>query len=406
MNESQKKQDQRDFSVLGALEVLVRYRRLIVANVVIVTLIAVLVSLLLPKWYRSTAVILPPESSFDPLMTMGAVARVAATANLPWFATKSDVYGVVLTSRFLAEKLIERYDLIDVYEADNLEMAIKALNRHRWIRVTDEGLIEVSVEARDPQMAADMANTSLEYLDEFNRDTRMTDGKKTVLFVEERIRETEADLEAAENALQDFQEEFGAVELTVQTEALITAAVEIETQIRAIDLQLTNLRSFATESFPEVQNYRAQKRSLEGQLQELIGKTEQGPLDSGIGDSPISPALRRLPDVGIRYVRLRRQVELLSNVYSFLAQELERSKILAKRDTPTIQLLDSASPPEKRHRPRRTLIVIVAFIASIFGSVFLAFGLDFMSRWREDEENHRRLTRIIGTLRNDWRGSR
>lgn len=407
MSESEKDKDQREFSLLEALEILVRYRRLIVGNMAIVTILAVIISLVLPKWYKSTAVILPPESTFDPLVTMGAIQRVAATANLPWFATKSDVYGAVLNSRYLSEKIIERFDLMRRYESETLEAAIREFERHRWIRVTDEGLIEISAEARNPELAAEIANSALEFLDEFNQNKQMTEGKKTLLFVEKRLNETRRDLEAAETTLRDFQEQYGAVELTVQTEALITAAAEIETQIQAIDLKLTNLTSFASESFPEVKRYRAQRQNLEEQLNRLVGDDAPEPLDSLILDEfKLSPTLRRLPDVGIRYLRLRREVELLSNVYAFLAQELERSKILATRDTPTIQLLDGAAPPEKKHRPKRTLIVVTAFLAAFLGSVVLAFGLEYANHWRRKPDNHRRLTRIIGILRADWPGRR
>ena len=41
--------------------VLVRWRKLIVVNFIVVTLAAVIVSLLLPKWYKATTSLLPPK---------------------------------------------------------------------------------------------------------------------------------------------------------------------------------------------------------------------------------------------------------------------------------------------------------------------------------------------------------
>ncbi|MFH1277265.1 MAG: GNVR domain-containing protein [Candidatus Eisenbacteria bacterium] len=393
----------RGFSLLDGMETLFRHRRMIATNVGIVVVAAVIVSLLLPQWYQSTAVILPPETSVDPLTTLGALQMAAATAKLPWFATASDVYGAVLRSRFISEAIIERFDLMTLYDVDNLDEAVKEHRRHRTIKVSDEGLVEVIVEDRDPVRAAEMANDYLGILDEFNQNTRMTEGKRTLRFVEERLRVTEGQVVAAESALRDFQKEHGAIELTAQAEALITAAAEIESEIRTIEIKLAALESFATGAYPEVRVLRAQKENLEGQLTQLLGDTDlvRAFLDSG--DSKPYPSLNRLPDLAIEYMSLRRDVEIQSKIQVFLAQELERAKIMATRDTPTIQLLDRATPPEKRHRPRRTLIVAASFILALVGSVTIAFGLDAVDSWKGDGDNHRRLDHMVQTLRGEWR---
>ncbi|MBN1826471.1 MAG: hypothetical protein JW958_09400 [Candidatus Eisenbacteria bacterium] len=391
---------------MSAVEILIKNRRIIVINTAVVVILAILISLLLPKWYRSTATILPPESSIDPLTTLGAIQIAATTANLPWFATTSDVYGAILESRHVSETLIRRYGLMRIYDVDTMDKALKKLSKHRWIRVTDEGMVEVVVEARDPERAAGMANALLEILDDFNQNTRMTDGKKTRDFVAGRLKQTRGDLEATETALKEFQEKYGAVEITVQTEALISAAAEIEGEIRAIDVQLSRLSGFATESFPEVRSLRIQKRNLERQLEQLIVGTELDPeFTNGKGLSPY-PAFKEIPDVGVRYVRLMREVEIQSKILAFLSQELERAKILASRDTPTIQVLDRAVPPDKKYRPRRSLIVIVALAVSLLGSVVLVFGLEAIDRWKSVGENRRRWNALIHSLKDDWFGGR
>jgi tyrosine-protein kinase Etk/Wzc len=392
-----------DFSLLNALETVVRYRRLIAANVTIVVVAAVVISLLLPKWYQSTAVALPPENSLDPLTDFGALQAVATTANLPWFATTSDLYGAVLESRYVSEQIIERFRLLDVYQVESMDKAIKVLGKHRRVRVTDEDLIQVAIEARDPERAASMANAFLEILDEFNQKTRMTEGRRTREFVEERLASTRRRLADAESALRWFQEENGAVELSGQTEALILAAAEIESQIRAVETRIMMMRSYATEDFPEIRVLRTQKEGLEEQLDNLLRGSEYGnSLVDKAGVKPY-PSLAELPDLGMQYVRLLRDVELQTKIQAFLAQELERAKIKESRDTPTIQVLDRASPPDRKNRPKRSLIVIIAFVAALFASVALAFGLDGIGRWREDEENVRRLNRIARTLAEDWK---
>ena len=127
-------------TLLSTLETLVRWRRLILINIAVVIFAAIVVSICLPRWYRATAVLLPPEASLDPLSTLGTLQMTAATANLPWFATPSDIYGAVLESRHVSNALVEQFDLMHEYRTRSLERAIRKLEKHRWIRVTDEGL--------------------------------------------------------------------------------------------------------------------------------------------------------------------------------------------------------------------------------------------------------------------------
>ncbi len=389
-------------ALLDALDILVRRRRLIVVNVVVVVFLALAISLVLPKWYKTTAVILPPETSMDPLMTLGALQMTAATANLPWFATTADVYGAILGSRYVSERIVREFDLQRLYRARTLDKAIRKLAKHRWIRVVDEGLISVTVEARDPVRAADMANASLDILDEFNRTTRMTEGKKTRMFVEGRLEETLLNLAESEQNLKTYQQEHGAVELTEQTRALIGAAAEIESQIRATEIRLATLSVYATEDNPEIRSLANRAASLEKQLMDLLGNTELAGALLEADDSRPFPSLSELPSLGMEYIRLLRNVELQSKIHAFLAQEYERARIMESRDTPTIQVLDRASPPEKKSRPKRWLIVVIAFAAALLGSIALAFGMDSVDRWRRDPENVRRLDAITRALSEDW----
>ena len=56
------------------------------------------------------------------------------------------------------------------------EDALKELTRHTKFKLTEAGTIEISIEDRDPKLAAAMANEYVERLDRFNREVRMTKG--------------------------------------------------------------------------------------------------------------------------------------------------------------------------------------------------------------------------------------
>ena len=73
--------DERQLTIKDIWDTIWPYRKMIVRNVLIVVIIAVIVSLLLPKWYKATAVILPPTSESKPLMAMNFMKEYGKVRN-------------------------------------------------------------------------------------------------------------------------------------------------------------------------------------------------------------------------------------------------------------------------------------------------------------------------------------
>jgi uncharacterized protein involved in exopolysaccharide biosynthesis len=61
-------------------------------------------------------------------------------------------------------------------------------------------------------------------------------------------------------------------------------------------------------------------------------------------------------------------------LFDLLTKEYEIAKIEEAKSMPTIQVLDKAEPPEKKCKPRRTRMVLLAGAASLFAAVVVAFG--------------------------------
>jgi len=85
-----------------------------------------------------------------------------------------------------------------------------------------------------------------------------------------------------------------------------------------------------------------------------------------------------------------------------LTQQYEQYKIQETKDTPTIQVLDRAVPPEKRARPKRALLVVLSGILSIFASTVFVFGLEYFKRSKQkDPQAVERLELLLGAWRKD-----
>ena len=140
------------------LEVVRARRRFLVLNVVATTLVALVVSLLLPKWYAARAVLLPPSEDDAASALSAIMPRSLGAVRLPGAPTTGDVFVAVLKSRSVADRLVSRFDLVRRYRARDQEQAVKELASHVTFHLGDEGTIAIVVEDQDPKIAAAMAN--------------------------------------------------------------------------------------------------------------------------------------------------------------------------------------------------------------------------------------------------------
>ncbi|MEA3297074.1 MAG: Wzz/FepE/Etk N-terminal domain-containing protein, partial [candidate division Zixibacteria bacterium] len=139
------------------LETLARRRRFVLTFVILTTAISVIVSFLLPKYYEASALLLPPKDVSVPMAGLGQISEVVSVTkglNLPVMVTTSDVYARMLKSRRIADRVIYEFKLVDRYQARNRDEAYLTLLEWADFRVTDEGLLLIAIEDRDPQIAA------------------------------------------------------------------------------------------------------------------------------------------------------------------------------------------------------------------------------------------------------------
>lgn len=337
----------------AALFAVIRKRSsFLVANVVGVTLLALAISLVLPKWYNARAVLLPPtEDDLGMSALTQLLPRGLGGIRIPGAPTLGDLFVSVLKSRTVADRVIARFDLVRRYKVRDAEKAAKELEGHVEFRVGDEGTIEVTVEDQDPKFAAAMANAYVEELDRFNKQSRSTSAKRTRAFIEGRLDLAKRDLAAAEDRLRDMQQRrhLAAVSPAAQGEAEVGAKLMAEKI--ALEVRLQVLRQSLDDSSEEVRRVRQQLAALERQV-------------SG------------MPGVGVEVMRLWRDVKVQEQVFELLTAQLEESRIRETRDTPTVQVLDRAVPPIYKSRPKRAWIVLGGFIVGLTGSIATIFLLE------------------------------
>ncbi|TFG87470.1 MAG: hypothetical protein E4H17_03345, partial [Gemmatimonadales bacterium] len=219
----------------------------VAAVTVVAGLMGLLLAFVLPKWYRASAVILPPEESdlMANMSVMGrALSKFPALGEFGEYTTPADIYKAILKSRNVQNEIVDRFGLMKVYRLKSRERTLKTFANHTTVKLAPDGTIQVSVEDRDPRRAADMTLAMLEALDRFNIEKRNTQAHRTRLFLEKRLAETDSLLQASEIALRSYQEVHHTVAPTVVNSASIAAATDLMARKIELEVKLGVLRGY------------------------------------------------------------------------------------------------------------------------------------------------------------------
>ena len=315
------------------------------------------IALFFPRWYQAQAVIMPPEES-DLLSNMSlaqrALTKFPAFGILEDYFTPADVYKAVLNSRSLQEELVKRFDLMHTYKKKSLEKTLKALKSHYKVKLNPEGTIAVSVEDKDPRRAAQMANAFLEELDRYNIEKRNSQAHRTRLFLQQRVADTDSLLRRAESVLRAYQETHKAVSPMAVGTGDASAAADVMSRKLGLEVKLGVLRGYLRDDNEQVVQTRTELEALNSRI-------------------------ATLPELQTDLARLTRDYKVQEQLLLLLTAELEQARIRETMDTPTVQMLDVAEPPERHSRPHR------AILAAIAGILGLAGALGWVA-WREGRQ--------------------
>lgn len=303
----------------------------IVLNALIAGAVTYSVTFLMPPWYRSTAMLLPPEETEQMgtgISVQRFLSRVPSLGAFSSYYTPADIFRAILSSRSVQEVVIRRYDLMKVYGKKSMEPTVKEFRSHCKVALAPDGTITVSVEDRSRERAAQMANTLVEELDRFNVERRNFQAKRTRIFLERRVAETDSLSRLAEAQLDAYQKRHHILApLNLESQDLKPIA-ELMARKISLEMQLDVLLSYLSPSNERV----IQTRSELDQLKRQIGN---------------------MPLVESELGRQARIVRLYQQVYLLLNGQLEDARLRESMDVPTVTVLDPAMPSERRARPLR-----------------------------------------------------
>ncbi|MFQ5650479.1 MAG: GumC family protein [bacterium] len=396
-----------EINLLDYVEVIVKRRRMILRNAFAAAALMAVISLVLPRTYTATTTLLPPEEGNQEGLRGLLANSPLSFLDFPGVATRSsEMFVEILKSRTVAEGVLQtkydyddkRQNLYEVWDLDTRTEALKRLRKKSTISSNEQGVIEVSVELRDPNLAAQVARAYVAELDSVNQEKSFSKAKNSRIYIEEQLEITENNLKKASRELADFQATFKAVNLEEQTKVAIEKAGEIKGTIMAKEVALEVARETMKADNPVILRLQKELQELRKQFEHLqfgnsVPFEEQKDYFIPFAD---------VPEVGLRFAELIREVKVQETVWQLLNQQYYSAKIQEARDTPTVQVLDEAVPPEKRTKPHRTLLVLVASFLAFMFSIFGAFVMAYGEKLKEREADYQKVRHFAQALREDY----
>ncbi len=354
------------------LEVIVNNRRMVIRNTILAIIFSTAVSLLMKNIYSSTALILPPQQDAGFMgMMMGSLGSGLTSsgggfADLLGKGTAADLYVSILKSDTISDIIIDKFKLMELLKEKYRTNMYKHLSDIVYISAgKKDGIITISVLNKDPRLATDIANAYIEELERITIKLNVDGARGNRGFLEKRLVKIRTDLVTAEENLKIFQSKNKSISVTEQAKASIEAVAQLRAQLAMKEVDLANFQRQFTDSSQELKSIKTVISNIRAQISSLEGK--------GGAFSSTIPSIGAIPELGEEYLRLMREYKTQEMLLELLTKQYEMTKLTEAKDVVTLQVLQKARVPDRKVKPKRSIIVLASAFAAGFISILYAF---------------------------------
>lgn len=337
--------------MLGALRS--RRKLLILAPMIVGAVTLVLTGLVAPT-FTATTTFMPPQQSQSSaaslLASLGPLAGLAGSGTAS--GNSAERYVALMQSVTLSDRIIDQFKLIEVYESKFKVDARKSLAENVQITLgKKDGLISVAVDDKSPQRAAAIANRYVTELRAMTQTLAVTEAQQRRVFFEQQLALSRDRLVVAQQALQASG--FNAGALKAEPKAAAETYAKLKAQGTAAEVKLQTLRGSLADGAPEVIKQQAELEAVRSQL----ARAEQATDTTG----------------GPDYIGKYREFKYQETLFELYARQFEIARGDESREGALIQVVDLASEPERKSKPKRAITTLACTLASFL--LLVAFVL-------------------------------
>ncbi|WP_077036792.1 Wzz/FepE/Etk N-terminal domain-containing protein [Pelomonas sp. KK5] len=329
-----------DIDILDLATALAKRWRVLVIAPLVVGVVTLGISFLLTPTYTARTVFLPPQqqqsSAVSAIASLGALAGLAGGS----VKTPGDQYVALMQSANIKDRIIDRFKLMEVYEVKYRFLAQRELESN--VRITlgkKDGLITLEADASNPDVAAAMANQYVEELRRLTATLALTEAQQRRVFFENEVKRTKLNLAEAQQALQASG--FNSNALKTEPKAAAEGFARLKAEATTAEVKLQTMRRSLADGAPEVQQQTALLAALKSQLERMERTTTE-------------------PKEDADYIGRYREFKYQEALYELFSKQYEAARLDESREGGPLQVVDVATPPERKTKPKRAALAIAA----------------------------------------------
>lgn len=374
-------QDDDEISLLDLLQTIVDNLRLLVLGPLAVGITALGVSFLIPPTYTAKTQFLPPQqqqsAAASMLASLGSLVGAVGGIKNP-----ADQYLAYMKSVTFQDSLIDRFKLLERFEAKTKTDARLALTGSVRAVSGKDGLISVEVDDKDPKFAAELANAHVEELGKLLGKLATTEAQQRRLFFEKQLNQAKDKLIQSEIALKATGVS-GSV-LKSNPASAVAAVAGLQAAVTAQEVKLGAMRGYLTETAPDFKQAMKELANLKAQL---VKQEKDSPSNGGKSTTEGD------------YITKYREFKYNETLFELFSKQFELAKVDEAREGAVIQVLDAAERPERKARPKNAMIAIIASFVSGFALLLFVFIRQALANVVKVSESAQKMTQ----LKKSWR---
>ncbi len=319
-------------------------------------------------------------------------------------------------------------------------------------------LLDVSFQAHDPKLCAEVVNTLISEYIRFDLEKRIQATKLGHRYIKKQIEKVQGKLEQAEERLNSFLKRHDIVFLTqlnqkgqggqdIATAQLVSLTEELnkartrrisleslyqlsktspddlpqvvndpliqklKEELSKLQAEYADLSSVFTPEYPKMKRIRSKVASLKEVIareKHLIITTIRTRYETALKNEKMLQAalqsqkkkVSRLKRMAIDYNILKREVDTNQHIYELLLNKAKEMDVEVGIKSSGIHPIDEAIIPAKPFKPKKTLNLLLAMMVGLFSGVFGAFVLEYFDNtFKGPEEVEKQLgIPILGVL--------
>jgi len=395
---------------------------------------ATVVSVLLPKQYTASAAVVVDVKSPDQvtgLMLQGMMAPGYMATQVDIINSDRVAQAVVTNLRMESSPAIQaQWQEATKGRGQLRDWLATLLQKNLDVKPSRESnVININYTGTDPEFAAAVANAFAQAYMDVNLDLRVAPARQFAAFFEEQTKAARNKLEAAQQALSDYQQKNGITSADERMDFETAKLNETSTQLTGVQALTTDSQSKRQsnkadtiaevmqsplinslkadiarleakliessgnlgKNHPQTQRTEAELATLKVQLDAevkkitssidtsyQVGKQREAQLQGALAAQKARVLLlnKQRDELNV----LRRDIESAQRAFELVSQRASQTSIESQTNQTNIAMLNPASPPPDPSKPKVLLNVLVSiFLGGLIG-ITLALALELMNR--------------------------